>query len=58
MTGGRDLIPGDPKASYPGWEQLGQNADGDNLTVTDAIAATRRDLADISKKVEQMKRGR
>ena len=58
LTGGRDLIPGDPKASFPGWEQLGQNADGDNLTVTDAIAATRRDLADISKKVEQMKRGR
>lgn len=53
LTGSRDSIPGDVKKSYPGFPQLGQNAEGANLTVTDAIAATRRDLAEIRKAVEK-----
>lgn len=54
LTGGRDSIPGDPAASYPGWEQLGTNADGHNLTLTDAVAALRRDVADLGKRIDRM----
>ena len=38
MTGGRD------RGEYPGWEQLGQNLDGANLTLVDAVAAIRHDI--------------
>ncbi|MCG7247451.1 N-acetylmuramoyl-L-alanine amidase [Corynebacterium simulans] len=35
-----------------GWEQLGQNDKGQNLTLVDAIAALRQDVARIEKKLE------
>lgn len=38
---------------YPGWPQLGKNAQGQNLTLVDALAATRQDLARIEKKLDQ-----
>lgn len=52
LTGGRDKIVHedgtvDLPASYPGWEQLGKNQDGQNLTVTDGIAALRHDVAEL-----------
>lgn len=46
ITGGRDA------GEYPGWPQLGQNSEGANLTLVDAVAALRRDLDALSKKVE------
>ena len=36
-----------------GWEQLGQNAKGQNLTLVDAVAALRQDVARIEKKLEE-----
>lgn len=36
-----------------GWEQLGQNERGQNLTLVDAVAAIRHDLARIEKKLEE-----
>lgn len=36
-----------------GWEQLGKNAQGQNLTLVDAVAAIRHDLARIEKKLEE-----
>ena len=36
-----------------GWPQLGQNRQGQNLTLVDAIAAVRHDLARIEKKIEE-----
>src|SRR5699024_5453196 len=54
LTGSRDMIPGDPQASYPGFEQLGQNSEGANLTVTDAIAAVRRDIANLGKRLDRI----
>jgi len=36
-----------------GWEQLGQNSKGQNLTLVDAVAAIRQDLARIEKKLEE-----
>lgn len=36
-----------------GWPQLGQNEQGQNLTLVDAIAAVRQDLARIEKKIEE-----
>lgn len=55
LTGSRDSIPGDVLASYPGFEQLGQNADGNNLTVTDAIAALRLDNAEMRKEIAELR---
>ena len=37
-----------------GWPQLGQNQDGQNLTLVDAVAAIRNDLAAMSRKIDQM----
>lgn len=59
LTGGRDKVVRedgtvDLPASYPGWEQLGKNQDGQNLTVTDAIAALRQDFAAIGRIVIKM----
>ena len=54
LTGSRDMIPGDPQASYPGFEQLGQNSEGANLTVTDALAAVRRDIANLGKRLDRI----
>lgn len=56
LTGGRDKVVRedgtvDLPASYPGWEQLGKNSDGQNLTVTDAIAALRQDFAELGRLV-------
>lgn len=36
-----------------GWEQLGKNTKGQNLTLVDAVAAIRQDLARIEKKLEE-----
>ncbi|TQE43561.1 N-acetylmuramoyl-L-alanine amidase [Corynebacterium phoceense] len=36
-----------------GWEQLGKNDKGQNLTLVDAVAAIRHDLARIEKKLEE-----
>lgn len=36
-----------------GWPQLGQNQQGQNLTLVDAVAAIRQDLARIDKKLEE-----
>lgn len=36
-----------------GWSQLGQNDKGQNLTLVDAVAAIRHDLARIEKKLEE-----
>ena len=36
-----------------GWPQLGQNERGQNLTLVDAVAAVRQDLARIEKKLEE-----
>lgn len=36
-----------------GWEQLGQNSKGQNLTLVDAVAAIRQDIARIEKKLEE-----
>lgn len=36
-----------------GWEQLGQNSKGQNLTLVDAVAALRADVARIEKKLEE-----
>ncbi|MCQ9342041.1 N-acetylmuramoyl-L-alanine amidase [Corynebacterium phoceense] len=38
-----------------GWEQLGKNDKGQNLTLVDAIAAVRHDLVRIEKKLEEKK---
>ena len=35
-----------------GWAQLGQNTAGDNLTLVDAIAALRQDVARLEKKID------
>ena len=37
-----------------GWEQLGKNQNGQNLTLVDAVAAIRHDLAALSRKIDQM----
>lgn len=36
-----------------GWEQLGKNDKGQNLTLVDAVAALRQDVARIEKKLEE-----
>lgn len=36
-----------------GWSQLGQNERGQNLTLVDAVAAIRQDIARIEKKMEE-----
>ncbi|MFS0445669.1 peptidoglycan DD-metalloendopeptidase family protein [Corynebacterium striatum] len=41
-----------------GWEQLGQNAQGQNLTPVDALAAIRQQLAQIQADVNGIKRGK
>lgn len=41
-----------------GWEQLGQNAQGQNLTPVDALAAIRQQLAQIQADVNEIKRGK
>ena len=38
-----------------GWPQLGQNQQGQNLTLVDAVAALRADVARIEKKLEEKK---
>lgn len=36
-----------------GWPQLGQNDKGQNLTLVDAVAALRQDMARVEKKLEE-----
>lgn len=50
LTGGRNL------GEYPGWAQLGKDAQGKNLTLVDALAATRQDLARVEKKLDNLKK--
>lgn len=54
LTGSRDSIPGDPHASYPGHPQLGQNAEGHNLTPVDGVAALRRDVAELMNRLMKL----
>ncbi|KXU18457.1 peptidoglycan DD-metalloendopeptidase family protein [Corynebacterium simulans] len=61
LTGGRDKIiredgTVDIEASYPGWEQLGQDSQGRNLTLADAVASVRRQLVEIQADVDELKR--
>lgn len=37
-----------------GWPQLGQNEHGQNLTLVDAVAALRRDVAVLSRKIDNL----
>lgn len=37
-----------------GWAQLGQNAQGQNLTLVDALAAIRQDIAELHKKIDEV----
>ena len=37
-----------------GWAQLGMNERGENLTLVDGVAALRRDVAELSKKIDMM----
>ena len=39
-----------------GWEQLGQNDKGQNLTLVDAVAAIRQQLTQIQADVNELKR--
>lgn len=41
-----------------GWAQLGQNARGENLTLVDAVAALRRENAEIRRDIEKLKAGK
>ena len=41
-----------------GWEQLGKNHKGQNLTLVDAVAALRQDVARIAKQLEDIKAGK
>ena len=43
LTGGRNY------GEYPGWEQLGQDEQGRNLTLVDGLAAARHDIANLKK---------
>lgn len=54
LTGGRDSIPGDVEASYPGWPQLGTDKNGRPLTLVDGVAASRRDIAELAKRIEKL----
>lgn len=41
-----------------GWKQLGQNSKGQNLTLVDAVAALRLDVARVERKIDQLKENR
>lgn len=49
LTGGRDA------GDYSGWPQLGQDSQGRNLTLVDAIAAIRHQLVQIQSDIDQLK---
>ncbi|WP_426716944.1 hypothetical protein [Corynebacterium auriscanis] len=48
LTGGRN------KGQYPGWPQLGKNTCGGNLTLVDAVAALRQEVARVEKKLDDL----
>lgn len=52
LTGGRDI------GQYPGWPQLGTDAQGRNLTMVDAIAALRHDVATLDRKLTTLTEGK
>lgn len=52
LTGGRDA------GDYRGWPQLGQDAQGRDLTVVDALAALRHQVADLAAEVAKLKEGK
>lgn len=39
-----------------GWEQLGQNSKGQNLTLVDAVASIRHQLVDIERKLDKLQK--
>lgn len=41
-----------------GWAQLGKNSKGQNLTLVDAIAAIRHDIAALNAKIDDIKGGK
>ena len=49
LTGGRNA------GEYPGWPQLGQNTEGKNLTLVDALAAARQDIAAQQQTINAMR---
>ena len=58
LTGGRNKVINTDgsvnlEKSYPGWEQLGEDSQGRPLTAIDGIAAARRDVARIEKKLDE-----
>lgn len=48
LTGGRN------RGQYPGWKQLGTTPDGKGLTLVDGVAALRRDVLRLEKKLDQI----
>lgn len=52
ITGGRDA------GEYPGWPQLGQDAQGRNLTLVDAVASIRQQLVEIERKLDRIEGGK
>ncbi|MGP6175447.1 peptidoglycan DD-metalloendopeptidase family protein [Corynebacterium sp. A21] len=46
LTGGRNA------GEYPGWPQNGKNAEGNDLSTNDAVAATRQDIAELRNVIE------
>lgn len=59
LTGSRDLViredgSTDWKASFKGWRQLGQNADGSNKTVVDSLGDARDRVVALEGKVKSL----
>lgn len=59
VTGSRDLIRRedgsiDLEKSYPGWAQLGKDSKGRNLTLVDALAAARNDIAECQRRIASL----
>lgn len=51
----RQQLTGSRKhGEYAGWEQLGQDGQGRNLTMVDAIAALRQDVVNLTKEIRNL----
>lgn len=62
LTGSRNIIYKDKERnvvdmekSYPGWEQLGQLPNGQNMTLVNAVAALRHQVADLQEEIKDLK---